>query len=353
MKCPLPSGARETVTANEVCKEFPAAARVQRAMTYQQVIDARSGRHVDLAQGGRRLRRLPESRRWRAAMSESAVLAVACRRPALVTGPRGRGPGSGRCSSPLRYQELQRPPLLRQRPRDHGVTLVAIRSCSSPCRRLGLVPKGRARARHRRRREPRPCVGELLHLDGSDHEWLAGCPGQRQMLLAVLDDATKRLLYAQLWPAETTHAVLMALRAVLTGYGMPMALYTDRAGWAFHTPTAGGPVDRTHLTVVGRILACLGIDHIPSYSPQARGRVERLNRTLQGRLVERAPRRRDHDARGRERLPARAFHRRLQPRVHPPAGRSRQCVRPPRRGAWTSISCSPRTASGSSGATMS
>jgi hypothetical protein len=64
-----------------------------------------------------------------------------------------------------------------------------------------------------------------------------------------------------------------------------MALYTDRAGWAFHTPTAGARVDRTHLTVVGRILARLGIDHIPSYSPQARGRVERLNRTLQGCLI--------------------------------------------------------------------
>jgi hypothetical protein len=115
--------------------------------------------------------------------------------------------------------------------------------------------------------------------------WLAGCPGQRQTLLAVLDDATKRLLYAQLWPEETSHAVLMALRAVLAGFGLPMALYTDRAGWAFHTPTAGGRVDRTHLTVVGRILARLGIEHIPSYSPQARGRVERLNRTLQGRLV--------------------------------------------------------------------
>jgi hypothetical protein len=64
-----------------------------------------------------------------------------------------------------------------------------------------------------------------------------------------------------------------------------MALYTDRAGWAFHTPTAGGPVARTRLTVVGRILARFGIEHIPSYSPQARGRVERLNRTLPGRLV--------------------------------------------------------------------
>ena len=83
----------------------------------------------------------------------------------------------------------------------------------------------------------------------------------------------------------TTQAVLTVLRAVLADCGLPIALYTDRAGWAFHTPTAGGRVDRTHLTVVGRILARLGIEHIPSYSPQARGRVERLNRTLQGRLV--------------------------------------------------------------------
>jgi hypothetical protein len=66
---------------------------------------------------------------------------------------------------------------------------------------------------------------------------------------------------------------------------LPMALYTDRAGWAFYTPTAKGPVDKTRLTQVGRALAHLGIEHIPSYSPQARGRSERLNRTFQDRLV--------------------------------------------------------------------
>ena len=64
-----------------------------------------------------------------------------------------------------------------------------------------------------------------------------------------------------------------------------MALYTDRAHWAFHTPTAKGPVDKTQLTQVGRALARLGVEHIPSYSPQARGRSERLNRTFQDRLV--------------------------------------------------------------------
>lgn len=64
-----------------------------------------------------------------------------------------------------------------------------------------------------------------------------------------------------------------------------MALYSDRAHWAFHTPTAKGPVDKKRLTQVGRALARLGIEHIPAYSPQARGRSERLNRTLLDRLV--------------------------------------------------------------------
>src|SRR3989442_8055367 len=73
--------------------------------------------------------------------------------------------------------------------------------------------------------------------------------------------------------------------AVLRAESLPMALYTDRAHWAFHTPKAKGPVDKAHLTQVGRALARLGIEHIPSYSPQARGRSERLNRTFQDRLV--------------------------------------------------------------------
>ena len=75
------------------------------------------------------------------------------------------------------------------------------------------------------------------------------------------------------------------LRAVLTRFGVPMALYTDRAHWAAHTPVAGGSVDRRHLTQVGRALAHLGVEHILGYSPQARGRSERMNQTWQGRLV--------------------------------------------------------------------
>jgi hypothetical protein len=100
-----------------------------------------------------------------------------------------------------------------------------------------------------------------------------------------IDDATKRLLYAQLWPAESTAAVMSALRGVFQAHGLPIALYTDRAGSAFYTPRAGGKVDLTRPTQLGRALSRLGIEHIPSYSPQARGRSERLNRTLQGRLI--------------------------------------------------------------------
>src|SRR5712664_4652867 len=150
----------------------------------------------------------------------------------------------------------------------------------------GLVPKQRARGRHRRRREPRPCFGERLHLDGSRHRWLALVPDQWLTLIAVVDDATKRLLYAEVRDGgESVGAIMTALHAVLTRYGLPMALYTDRAHWAVHTPVAGGAPDRRRLTQVGRALARLGIEHILGYSPAARGRSERVNRTLQDRLV--------------------------------------------------------------------
>ena len=121
--------------------------------------------------------------------------------------------------------------------------------------RAGLVAKGRARGRHRRRREPRPCFGELLHLDGSVHPWLALDPTRKQTLIAVVDDATKQLLYGQLVAGgESVVAVMTALRAVLERYGLPMALYTDRARWATYTPTSGTNPDRSKLTQVGRAL---------------------------------------------------------------------------------------------------
>lgn len=168
---------------------------------------------------------------------------------------------------------------------DHGVPF-CYAFVKKVLQTAGLVDKHRARGRHRRRREPRPCFGELLHLDGSRHRWLALVPEQYLTLIAVVDDATKQVLYAQLSDGgESTAAVMTALRHVLVTWGLPMALYTDRAHWAAHTPVAGGKADRTKLTQVGRALAQLGIEHILGYSPQARGRSERMNGTLQGRLV--------------------------------------------------------------------
>jgi transposase len=167
--------------------------------------------------------------------------------------------------------------------REHGVT-VSYSFLKQALQGAGLVKTHRARGRHRRRREPRACFGEMLHLDGSVHEWFTGCD-VRPCLIAVSDDATKRVLHAALYPSESTWAVMTSLAAVLRTEGLPIALYTDRAHWAFHTPKAKGPVDKGRLTQVGRALAHLGIEHIPSYSPQARGRSERLNRTIQDRLV--------------------------------------------------------------------
>ncbi|MCF8063078.1 MAG: ISNCY family transposase [Deltaproteobacteria bacterium] len=168
--------------------------------------------------------------------------------------------------------------------REHGVTL-SYSFVKKALQEAGLVKKRKPRGKHRKRREPRACFGELVHIDGSFHPWLTLVPDEKQTLIALEDDATNHLYYAQLWPEETTEAALSALWDVVEQYGLFMALYSDRAGWAFHTPSAGGKVDRKKLTQVGKALEKAGIEHIPSYSPEARGRVERLNRTLQDRLI--------------------------------------------------------------------
>ena len=127
--------------------------------------------------------------------------------------------------------------------REHEVTL-SYSFVKQALQLAGLLKKGRTRGRHRRRRQPKACFGELLHIDGSPHAWLTVRPEERSVLIAVLDDATKRVLYAQLCPSETAYAIMTALREVIAAHGLPMALYTDRAHWAFHTPQAKGPVER-------------------------------------------------------------------------------------------------------------
>jgi transposase len=145
----------------------------------------------------------------------------------------------------------------------------------------GLVAKERQRGVHRRR-ERRPMVGMLLHIDGSRHRWLGG--EQWHDLIVVLDDASSEIYYAQLVEEESTVTILAALREVLEQRGIFCSLYSDRASHFWLTPKAGEMVDRQRLTQVGRALRELGIEMIPAYSPQARGRSERNFGTWQRRL---------------------------------------------------------------------
>lgn len=210
--------------------------------------------------------------------------------------------------------------------REHDVTL-SYSFVKQALQLARLLKKGRVRGRHRRRREPRACFGELLHLDGSRHQWFTLAPTEWSVLIAVLDDATKRVLYAQLWPSEGVVAVMTALREVIQTHGLPMALYTDRAHWAFHTPQANGPVDKRQLTQIGRALDRLGIEHIPAYSPQGTGAQRAAQSDVSGSVGQRAARRADHDAPGREYVSPRALSAGLQRDLQLRARRSRQRLR--------------------------
>src|SRR3954451_23803398 len=146
----------------------------------------------------------------------------------------------------------------------------------------GLVKKRPRRGPHRRRRERRPLPGMLLHIDGSKHRWFQD--ERWYDLLVILDDATSEIYYAQLVEEESTRTVMAALREVIETKGLFCALYSDRGSHCFLTPKAGEPVDKQRLTQVGRAMKELGIQMIPAYSPQARGRSERNFGTWQGRL---------------------------------------------------------------------
>lgn len=146
----------------------------------------------------------------------------------------------------------------------------------------GLVQRGRKRRKHRRRRERRALTGMLLHIDGSKHQWFAD--ERWYDLIVILDDATSEIYYAQLVEEESTRTVMAGLRAVIETKGLFCALYSDRGSHFFVTPKAGEKVDKHRLTQVGRAMKELGVQMIPAYSPQARGRGERSFGTWQGRL---------------------------------------------------------------------
>jgi transposase InsO family protein len=124
--------------------------------------------------------------------------------------------------------------------------------------------------------------GMLLHIDGSKHRWFSD--DRYYDLLVILDDATSEIYYAQLVEEESTRTVMNALREVIETKGLFCALYSDRGSHFFVTRKAGEKVDPHRLTQVGRAMRELGVQMIPAYSPQARGRCERSFGTWQNRL---------------------------------------------------------------------
>jgi len=144
-----------------------------------------------------------------------------------------------------------------------------------------LIAKASGRGKHRKRRERSPWPGMMLHQDGSTHAWV---PSAQWDLIVTMDDATNEHYSMFFVEEEGTASSLRGLREVITARGLFSSLYTDRGSHYWHTPEAGGKVDRTHLTQVGRALAHLGIEMIAAYSPEARGRSERMFSTHQARL---------------------------------------------------------------------
>ena len=206
----------------------------------------------------------------------------------MISRHRGK-PSNNRLAPELAQKALQ---LVRERYADFGPTLACeqlrerhdLRLSKETLRNLmieaGLwIPKAVRSARLYQPRERRPCVGELVQIDGSRHHWFEKRDNACTLLVYV-DDATGKILHLHFAETETTASYFAATRRYIEQHGKPQAFYADRAA-VFRSPSA---TSRTK-TQFQRALDELGIELICANSPQAKGRVERLNRTLQDRLV--------------------------------------------------------------------
>src|SRR6266705_6332246 len=147
----------------------------------------------------------------------------------------------------------------------------------------GLVERAKRRGAHRRKQKRKPCEWMMLNQDGSKHAWLEGLT--ELDLIVSMDDATSKIYSAFLVDEEGTLSTFHGLFEVFVVHGLCCSFYTDRGSHYFHTNKTGEGVDKDCPTQVGRALDRLGIEHIPAYSPEARGRSERMFGTLQDRLV--------------------------------------------------------------------
>ncbi len=146
----------------------------------------------------------------------------------------------------------------------------------------GLVIKGKIKGVHRKRRERSPYAGMMIHQDGSTHEWV---PGKQWDLIVTMDDATNEHYSMFFTQEEGTASSLRGVREVIESFGLFSSFYSDRGSHYWYTPKAGGKVDKKNPTQFGRAMANLGIEMIAAYSPEARGRSERMFKTHQDRLV--------------------------------------------------------------------
>ena len=145
-----------------------------------------------------------------------------------------------------------------------------------------VVKKSAKRGKHRKRRERAPLPGMIIHQDGSTHEWV---PGKKWDLIVTMDDATNEHYSMFFVKEEGTASSFQGIRDVIVNNGLFCSFYSDRGSHYWLTPKAGGKVDKNALTQFGRSMRQLGIEMIPAYSPEARGRSERAFKTHQGRLV--------------------------------------------------------------------
>lgn len=144
-----------------------------------------------------------------------------------------------------------------------------------------LMPKASRKGAHRKKRERSALPGMMLHQDGSTHEWVAG---KHWDLIVTMDDATNEHYSMFFVEQEGTASSFRGVREPIENKGLFCSLYTDRGSHYWNTPESGGKVDKVNLTQFGKGMRRLGIEMIPAYSPEARGRSERTFGTHQGRL---------------------------------------------------------------------
>ena len=209
----------------------------------------------------------------------------------LISKRRGR-PSNRRTPAEVRLTAMN---LIKARYADFGPTLAAEKlrelhdlTLSRETLRAWMIAEGLWQDRRKRRsrvyqpRYRRDCVGELIQIDGSEHRWFEE-RGPMCTLLVFIDDATSRLMHLRFVETESTFAYFAATRGYLEAHGKPVAFYSDKHS-VFRVNKTGG-ADTDGMTQFGRALHGLNIEIICANSSQAKGRVERANKTLQDRLV--------------------------------------------------------------------